>query len=231
VTGPTSCRFGQTSASPYYRDNGAGGSYLAGYNYGAVMDLALCHGPVDQVLTLLIDDLDVGWTNDGDDATHSLSYFSADNPNLFGGANGGGGFRGSMLAYWARWRQQIDALHAAVLQRRLPRSRRPLPRRVHDELGALAVPAPVSVVVQRCPNSLGLTSNTHKNRDHGGLEDRPGREPGGHALRILADTTSGLGIDPSQVDLTAASGPWGQRFGPRASGSRCSSSRPAPPPT
>lgn len=203
VTGPNVAWFGQTSATPYYRDNGAGGSYLAGYNYGAVMDLALCHGPVDQVLTLLIDDHDVGWTNDGDDPTHGLSYFSADNPNLFGGENGGGGFRGGMLAYWGTMTQQIDPYMQMYCSPDYPG----LAGLCHvvflTSWGHSPYLRPVSVVVLRCPNGLGLTSNMHKVATTVGSKTVQDANPACMLYEILTDTTWGLGIDPSQVDLTS----------------------------
>jgi hypothetical protein len=133
-----------------------------GYQYFAGMMLALCHGPVDAVKQVLVADKDMGATQVVVGAPENYTQLSINNPGAFGGNEGEGGISGLVSFYRGLQTQLSDSYLTAQWGAVAP-AFRGLCYAVmnHCYVGNSQYLKNWSFVIQRCPNTLGLSGGKH----------------------------------------------------------------------
>jgi hypothetical protein len=189
-----------------------------GYYYFLGMDLALCMGPVDAVHSCTFEDKSAGFTHTFE--SNDLGRFVANNVELWGGQKSGGGVQGEIDVYYGTAHQAADPYVKGWTSPDYP-TMPGICHAVFRNLGGeyspyeTAVPGrfyfggfywgnqtyvkPVSFVIERCPNTLGLPWGLHYTSF-----DAPGwghdANPACILYEILTDTTWGLGLSASMID-------------------------------
>jgi len=169
--------------------------------YHLGMDIALCHGPIDDVLEMRFDDRAhstlVG-AGGVEDFTHirRRSFNSTANNNMFGGDHEGGGIIGTFDIHYGKTDQPISDYLASVttsVQGAQQGICHCVARRPY--WGTSAYIHPIAFVVARFPNQLGLTS---------GREDIAGdANPAAMLYELLTDERWGCGLDPANLDTAS----------------------------
>lgn len=191
-----------------------------GYYYFLGMDMALCMGPVDAVHSCLFDDKDAGFTRTLE--SNDMGTFEVQNVQLWQGKKAGGGVQGEIDIYYGTGLQPVDAYvrgGASPDYPAMPGICHAVFRNIgHEDTGDDAVPGrfyyggfywgtqtsirPVSFVIERCPNTLGLPWGLHYTSF-----DAPGwghdANPACILYEILTDTTWGLGLSASMIDTAS----------------------------
>ena len=182
-----------------------------GIEYWMLMDVGLCYGLLDTVVSMRVNDTDVQWSNASSSALYSsdgVGYRIVYVPNAMGGDGYEGGVTGEARAYLGSLTQPVDTLMAAEIS-----SYPGMAGFSHVVLsiGGWRTPVipPVEFVVQRCPNTLGLTSGHHQitstwtNPVTGVVTTVYDANPAAMVYEILTNTTWGLGMDPALIDSTS----------------------------
>ncbi len=201
VTGGNVLWFGETSAVPHYEATGGGNQAITAYSYLASIDLGVCHGPVDSLSEVLINDKAIGIVNMspvtvGGVTTYTLAQYTFYDQTC--------GLFGKMESYLGAVGQPTSAHMQSACSADYPG----LSSLCHlvfisTVWGSSPYVSPVSVVVTRCPNTLGLTSNHHKIASVVNSVTSYDANPACMLYELLTDTTWGLGIDPSNIDLAS----------------------------
>jgi hypothetical protein len=186
-----------------------------GHYYHLGMDMVLCMGPVDSVGDLRFEDKTGGY--DSDLLSDGLTLLPTETA-LWGGKTSGGGVRGQVDCYFGGFNQEVSSYmlglagetysampgvcHAVF--RNVPGSTDGVLGR--ENLGGFywgtqPYIKPVSFVVERCPNTLGMTGGAH--RTHPAVAPSWGYDanPACIIYEILTDTTWGLGLALSMIDV------------------------------
>lgn len=168
-----------------------GGQHVTvGHKYYLGVHLALCCGPVDDVVAVLFDNKDPGFSR----AEHgTYATLGVNNTGLFGGESAEGGVYGLMNFYYGGDSQVADPYLTNLLGA-LPGYRGVCQLVVRQMyLGTSPYIKPIAVVVRRCPNGLGLTS---------GAENIGGdANPAAMLYDILTNATWGLGLSSGALDV------------------------------
>jgi hypothetical protein len=167
-----------------------------GYRYYLGMQLTLCSGEIDEVLEIRFDDKVPGGTTITP-GTH-YSTVGIDAMDLFGGDDQDGGVAGTVRVYHGTTTQDPDDYLEDQLGFDLP-AWRGICFAVFDHvyLGTSPYIKDVSLVVRRCPNTLGLS---------GGDENISGdANPAAMIYDLLTSSPSrnGLGIPAGNIDVDA----------------------------
>lgn len=201
LTGPNVIWYGNLGAEPF-KINGQD----AGYYYTLGLDLAVCMGPVDSVDEVLFDDKHPSWADVGGTTDYRNCTFN--NTTLFGGNKSGGGVKGNATVYLGTPDQPIDAYMQTQCNPDYPGLARVCHIVFHGGyksqyggvyLGTSEALRPIAVRATRCPNTLGLPSGHHRMLVDGGYDANPACM----LYEILTDTTWGLGIPSSAIDVAA----------------------------
>ena len=192
---------------------GSGGEPV-GYYYYLGVDLALCMGPVEAVHSVTFEEKWGGFTlNTNDDG---FDTFDIDNTMLFGGNQSGGGVVGQVDVYYGEsnqppsWYLQgkchpdypglSQVCHAVFRNFRVVDNRNNSRYFGGFYWGTQPYLRPVAVVLERCPNTLGLEDGKHRMGP-----DSPGwghdANPACILFEILTDTTWGLGLSSALIDI------------------------------
>lgn len=83
---------------------GGGGSQTVGYRYYFGLHMGICRGPADELVAIRVGEK-CAWRG----SITSSTYFSIDNPNLFGGDKGEGGIQGTAIALFGEPTQNAPA--------------------------------------------------------------------------------------------------------------------------
>jgi len=166
------------------------------YRYYLGMQLTLCSGEIDEVIEIRFDDKVPGGTSITP-GTH-YSTVSIDAMDLFGGDDQDGGVAGTVRVYHGTTTQDADDYLENQLGVDLPAWRGICYAMFdHVYLGTSPYIKEVSLVVRRCPNSLGLS---------GGAENIAGdANPAAMIYDLLTSSPSrnGLGIPAGNIDVDA----------------------------
>jgi hypothetical protein len=162
-----------------------------GYRYYLGVELFACHGPIDNIAEVRFgDQVPAGTRSDGADFT----TFTFNDPNLFGGDEKEGGISGVVRYYKGTVTQSPNAYLEAVRFKSLPAYQRfsyAALEKVY--VGTSAYIKPISFIIERYPNSLGLTSNRHRIGNDA--------NPACMIYEILTDTTWGCAVPVGQVNV------------------------------
>lgn len=165
-----------------------------GYKYYLGIQLALCHGVVDEVLEFT-------W---GDRKSTPVTSFTSadfntydfDDMDLFGGEDREGGIKGKMDVYFGTTTQTANSYLNAATGVTNPGYRTicyAVMRQMY--IGNSQYIKQNAFVLRRCPNQLGLTGGKHNmNGD---------ANPACALYDILTNTQWGCGFDPSQIDIAS----------------------------
>jgi len=178
----------------------SGEDVVVAHKYYLGMQLVLCSGEIDEVLELRFDDLTPGDQTiiASPDQPTEATRVTVDANKLFGGDEKDGGIKGDFDIYHGTASQDPDAYLEDKLSEDLPAWRGityMVSRRAY--LGTSPYIKDVSVVVRRCPNTLGLT---------GGDENIVGdANPAAMIYDIMTSSPSknGLGLPAGNMDLTS----------------------------
>ena len=217
VTGLNLLWFGCKDAVPHVVSTGSTTTAIAGYSYRASMDLGVCHGPVDYVKQIMINEkrifYDVTFSPSSDPVSRSaldLSAFYSQTCGLYGNVEI---YRGVV--------DQSTSEHLQVYASADYPGNSGLCHVVFERTvwGEGTYVPPVSVVVRNCPNTLGLSANHHiipaesvttllyNNPDtHEPVTYERTHEDANPACilyEILTNTTWGLGLSASLIDLAS----------------------------
>jgi hypothetical protein len=200
ITGPNVLWYGDFQAVSTETQEGA-----PIYFYCLGLDLAVCHGPVDEVVRVLHDDKTPEFTYIRDIAGGKL-YRQMD-MNLFGGETSGGGVSGYIGVYPGAAGQAPSSYMRSVCSADYPGYPglchlvffRTQDQRLGFMLGTSESIHPISVIATRCPNGLGLTGGHHRIADTAagyGYDANPACM----LYEILTDSVWGLGEPAAKID-------------------------------
>lgn len=173
---------------------------IKGYRYYLGMQLALCRGPVDELLRLWIGDTEIPVAQFP--VTHGQT-FTVNCPNLFGGDDlGHGGVQGTLTFYSGTQTQAVDTYLSGfqVVAGQTPRYVNtcyvvPLAEPIY--MGNSTSIKPWAFELKRIPDPLSLGGNAAVN-----IYDA---NPANVLYEMLTNTEYGLGIPTSLVDSTSFS--------------------------
>lgn len=173
----------------------------AGFYYYLGADLALCHGPVDEVHDVLFEDRSPGWTRTLQAADYDR--FRMDNTMLFGGNTQGGGIVGDCDFYYGIAAQTPNDYLQAKANADYPG----LSQICHAVMrgiywGTSEYIKPLAFLVTRCPNTLGMTGNKHRiafSPPGWGYDSNPACM----LYDILTNAVWGLGLPSSSIDVAS----------------------------
>jgi len=180
-----------------------------GYYYYLAFDIALCHGPVDEILDVRWEDKSAGWVVY---AYHTdfTTYLIQDGLRMFGGERGGGGVYGLVDFYPGAANQApnpcmlqlcsadypgMGHICHAVFHRGVV-----APNFVGFYVGNGTYIKPISFIIVRCPNTLGLTGNKHIIVPPAGGKDA---NPACALYEILTDLVWGVGLPSAAIDTAS----------------------------
>jgi hypothetical protein len=188
-----------------------------GYYYHLALDIALCMGPVDAVYDLRFDDRSAGFDLIAEFPLDGMAQYAVSETRLWGGPTSGGGVRGQVDVYYGGPDQNASTYMINLNGTKYSAMRgvchavfQNLPEGGDGVLGREYLSSfywgtqpyikPISFVVERCPNTLGLTGGHHRTSF-----DAPGwghdANPACILYEILTDTTWGLGLLVSTIDV------------------------------
>lgn len=131
-----------------------------GYKYFLGVELFTGHGPVDNLVEIRFGDLVPAGTRTETADTVTFAY---DDPDLFGGKEQDGGITGTVRFYKGTQAQIPNAYLEAVRAKSLPAYRGfSYCALEHTYLGTRPNIKPISFIIERYPNQLGLTGGKHK---------------------------------------------------------------------
>ncbi len=166
-----------------------------GYRYYLGAQLVLCGGKIDRVLQIRFDDRapPAGYPRVGD-----VTEIHVNAPNFFGGEESEGGVTGSIYLYHGSTTQPVDTYLWDHLGGDVPAWRNVCYAVLrHVYVGTSPYIKPISFVVRRCPNSLGLV---------GGAENIDGdANPAAMIYDLLTSPAvgNGLGLPVGLLDVAA----------------------------
>lgn len=175
-TRPLAAIFGTVKLAPsvsWFGDLGTFGFQIngqdAGFYYYLSLDLAVCQGPVDELLDLRFGDKSPGLTL----LSHEAGYdrYHLNNPNLFGGNRQGGGIDGYLDVYYGVAHPAISAYLQEWASPDYPGNPHtchlvmhgnPDPNFTGAYVGTSAYLPEITATVLCCPNSLGIAGGKHR---------------------------------------------------------------------
>lgn len=134
-----------------------------GYRYSLTVQLSICTGPIDNIREIRFDDIIV--PSDKFTRTETADYidFNINAPDLLGGDDKEGGIVGVMRVYKGTTTQVYDTELPALQGNIVPSAYRRICyvmlRNMY--LGTSVRLKQISLLVERCPNTIGLTGNKH----------------------------------------------------------------------
>lgn len=136
-----------------------------GYKYSLTAQLSICMGPVDDIREIRFEDNVV----EGATWTETTDYWDAtiNSPDLFGGEDKEGGVVGNVRIYKGTTTQTPDVEMTTLVNASLPAYRRVCYAMLHDcYIGTSSRLKPMSLLVERCPNGLGVPDGKHVVSSH-----------------------------------------------------------------
>lgn len=183
VRGPNCVWYGDLATESIESDD-----QVTGYRYYLGMHYVLCHGPVDDVL-------EVRWDGRTPSTTSSTlptyKRITVNAKDLFGQDDG---IRGSLDCYFGGLTQVASPYLVSIIGAALP-GLRGICHAVLNRpwLGNSPYIKPISFVVRRLPNSLGLTAGAH--------DISTDANPACMLYEILTDQRWGLGLPVGSIDV------------------------------
>lgn len=170
-----------------------------GYKYYLGMDLALCHGQLDELVDIRSgtgDDLKhINWSKTGTNADGSAAI-TADDPKCFGGDTKEGGLSGKATFYYGSTVQASNAYMSAKLGITYP-AYHGVCHMVLNQwyLGTSVYIKPLAIVGRRCPSNLGLLpAQVNINGD---------ANPAEIIYDCLRERAWALGVPPARFDVAS----------------------------
>lgn len=136
-----------------------------GYKYSLTAQLSICMGPVDDIREIRFEDNVV----EGATWTETTDYWDVaiNSPDLFGGEDKEGGVVGNARIYKGTHTQTPDVEMTTLVNASLPAYRRVCYAMLHDcYIGTSSRLKPMSLLVERCPNGLGVPDGKHVVSSH-----------------------------------------------------------------
>jgi len=140
---------------------------VTGHRYYITAQLSICHGPIDDIREVRLEDTVIPAANAPRTATTDYWDYLIDAPTLLGGEDQEGGISGRMRLYRGTLTQVSDIEIATLVGESLPAYRGicyAVLREVY--LGTSARLKGLSFIVEHCPNRLGVPSGRHIISDH-----------------------------------------------------------------
>lgn len=195
VEGPNVTWYGDLSIVPIKKKVSTGlfssSNVTIGYKYYLGVETFVGHGPLNNLVEIRFGDQVPAGTRTETADTVTFNY--ADE-NLFGGKEKEGGISGVVRFYKGTQTQGANAYMQSVRGKNLPAYRGfAYAALEHLYVGTSAYIKPISFIVERFPNSLGLTSNRH----YIGTDANPACM----LYEILTDPTWGCGVPAGQVNI------------------------------
>lgn len=198
ISGPNVVWFGDLEAAPIKRKSGLFSKSTVGYKYYIGIEMALCRGFVDALVSVFAgqapDDTNVPLSDIADFS--NFTDFTLNGANLFGGEDNEGGLWGGCVFY-----KGSDAGPDEYLEKILGVGNVPayygICRLVlkHVYVGTSNYIKNISPVVRRCPSNLGLSPTiTNINGDANPIEI---------IYEAMTSTEWGLGIPGARFDLAS----------------------------
>lgn len=167
LQGPNVTWWGDLVVAPVKKSSGGflgigAKSTTVGYKYYVGMMLALCHGPVDSLVAVLVGEKDTLETQAVVGAPEDYLNVTINQNSLFGGDDQEGGVVGTVQFYRGLQTQNSNAYLSAKLGLTAP-AYRGLCYAVLNQvyIGTSQYLKNWAFIVQRCPNTLGVGSNMH----------------------------------------------------------------------
>jgi hypothetical protein len=166
-----------------------------GYKYNVGMQMALCHGPVDEVVGIQVGEKDLSYPDPAGDVSVGLSY-AISQGNLFGGDQKEGGISGVVDIYMGSTSQASDPYLSRQFGGTAPAFRGLCYAVLQNVyVGTSQYIKNWAFILRRCPNPLSLT---------GGKENIGGdANPACMIYDLMASTRYGLSVGSLRFDLSS----------------------------
>ena len=171
---------------------------VTGHKYYITAQLSICHGPIDDIREVRLEDTVIPTANASRTATADYWDYLIDAPTLLGGEDQEGGISGRMRLYRGTLTQTSDIEMTTLVGASLPAYRGicyAVLREVY--LGTSARLKGLSFIVEHCPNRLGVPGGRHIVSDH--------RDSNAVCAlyEIMRDDFWGAGLAAEQFDTAA----------------------------